>query len=274
LSGVAIDVIGYPDLCLATLERLNIRLITPCRPGAFRSEAKAMNSLKEFTPDVEQVMDHLNLDRVGLLALSFGSGSALAVAQGLGTRVERIVMSSAAYPIYRHPNWRELDQFYHMSTILGRHWPSMLRQIIPFLVRSILQNRDSYFDRYCKRSRSSDDVEILSHPVIRRRTAEMLAQRTAMGMDGMVEENLLNAQGWDFPIRDIQARVEIFQGELDNVAPLQGAELLAKHLPNAQLTTMLGKGHYHHITNWPWLLARAAGHDVAPESDRYSIPDL
>ena len=274
LSGVAIDVLGYPDLCLKYLELYNIRLVTPCRPGGFRSEAKVMQSLRDFSSDVEQLLDHLGLSRVGVLSLSFGSGSALAVAHDLGPRVEKIVLSSAAYPTYRHPNWRELDQFYHMSSILGRHWPSMLRQVIPFLVRSILQNRDSYFDRYCKRTRSSDDVEILSHPVVRRRTAEMLAQRTAMGMDGMVEENLLNAQGWDFAVQDITAPVEVFQGTLDNVAPVQGAELLAEHLPNAKFTAMDDKGHYHHITNWPWLAARAAGHDVAPGSDRYCIPDL
>ncbi|WP_167740381.1 alpha/beta fold hydrolase [Parasedimentitalea huanghaiensis] len=274
LSGVAIDVVGYPDLCSRYLERHNIRLITPCRSGAFRSEARDMDSLRDFTSDVEQLMEQLDLDNVGILALSFGSGSALAVAHGLGPRVRKIVLSSAAYPVYRHPNWRELDQFYHMSSILGRHWPAMLRQVIPFLVRSILQNRDNYFDRYCKRTRSADDVEILSHPVIRRRTAEMLAQRTAMGMEGMVEENLLNAQGWDFPVQDITVPVEIFQGDLDNVAPVQGAELLAQHLPDAHLTAMADKGHYHHITNWPWLLARAAGRDVEPGSERYSIPDL
>lgn len=274
LAGVAIDVIGYPDLCLSYLDKYNIRLIIPCRPGAFRSDPKAMTSLQDFTPDLEQLMAHLGLDRVGVMANSFGCGSALAAVHGLGDRVERVVLASAAYPIYRHKNWRELDQFYHMSAILGRHWPSMLRQIIPFLVRSVLQNTDNYFDRYCRRTQSVDDVKILSHPVIRRRIAAMLAQRTAMGMGGIVDENLLNAQGWDFAVKDIMAPVEIFQGEFDNVAPLQGAGLLAQHLPNGQLITMVGKGHYHQLVNWPWLVARAAGLDVAPDSDRYCIPDL
>ncbi|MCP4207191.1 MAG: alpha/beta hydrolase [Shimia sp.] len=183
-----------------------------------------------------------------------------------------MVLSSASYPFYRHENWRELDQFYHMSAILGRHWPGMLRQIIPFLVRSILQNKERYFDRYCKRSRSADDIRILSCPVIRRRTAELLALRTASGMEGMVEENLLNAQGWDFDPSDIHTPVEVFQGPDDNVAPLQGAELLVQHLGDAQLTVLEGKGHYHHIENWPWLAARAAGKEMTPDSLRYDIP--
>lgn len=273
LSGVTVDVIGYPEQCLEHLERHGVRLIVPCRPGGFRSDPKPMDSLADFAPDVAELLDHLGVGQVGIMSISFGSGSALAVARELGTRVSKLVLSSAAYPTYRHRNWRELDQFYHMSAILGRHWPSMLRQIIPFLVRSILQNRDRYFDRYCNRTRSQDDIRILSQPVIRRRTAEMLEQRTAAGMEGMVEENLLNTRGWDFPVDDILPPVELFHGVVDNVAPVEGAELLSQHLPNASLHRMADKGHYHHITNWPWLAARAAGRDVTPDSDRYCIPD-
>ncbi len=274
LSGVTIDVIGYPQRCYDMLVQIGVRLICPCWPGSFWSDPSEMSSLRDFAGDVRELMDHLRIERAAVLSVSFGSGSALAVTLELQDRISKVVLSSASYPFYRHDNWRELDQFYHMSCILGRHWPAMLRQIIPFLVRSILQNKERYFDRYCRRSRSPDDIRILSCPVIRRRTAELLALRTASGMDGMVEENLLNAQGWDFDPTDIHTPVEIFQGPDDNVAPVQGAELLEHHLQNAKLTILPGKGHYHHIENWPWLAARAAGRDVAPESVRYIIPEV
>ncbi|WP_283426329.1 alpha/beta fold hydrolase [Shimia sagamensis] len=274
LSGVTIDMIGYPQRCHDLMEQAGVRLICPCRPGSFLSDPFDMQSLRDFASDVRELLNHLGVGQAGVLSVSFGSGSALAVTHELQDRISKVVLSSASYPFYRHENWRELDQFYHMSCILGRHWPSMLRQIIPFLVRSILQNKERYFDRYCRRSRSADDIRILSCPVIRRRTAEMLALRTASGMEGMVEENLLNAQGWDFDPSDIHTPVEIFQGPDDNVAPMQGAELLAQHLNNATLTILRGKGHYHHIENWPWLAARAAGKDMAPDGLRYDIPEF
>lgn len=272
LSGVTIDMIGYPQRCYDVLEKIGVRLICPCRPGSFWSDPSDMTSLRDFADDVRELMNHLQISQAGVLSVSFGSGSALGVTHELQSRISKVVLSSASYPFYRHENWRELDQFYHMSAILGRHWPGMLRQIIPFLVRSILQNKERYFDRYCKRSRSADDIRILSCPVIRRRTAELLALRTASGMEGMVEENLLNAQGWDFDPSDIHTPVEVFQGPDDNVAPLQGAELLVQHLGDAQLTVLEGKGHYHHIENWPWLAARAAGKEMTPDSLRYDIP--
>ena len=272
LAGMTIDIVGYPAECLEHLEQENVRLITPCRPGGFRSDMKVMTSLRNFAPDVEELLDQIGVDRFSICSVSYGSGSAMAVAHELQHRVDRIVMSSVSYPGYKHPDWRELDLFYQMSGILGRYWPSMLRQIIPFLVRSVMQNVDRYFDRTCKKAKSPHDIALLSHPTMRRRTVEMLAERTASGMDGMVEENLLNAQGWDFNVQDIRVPVDIAHGTLDNVTPVQGAELLAEHLPEARLFRLQDKGHYHHIVTWPSLLARAAGRET-PIEDRHHLPD-
>ncbi len=271
LAGMTIDIVGYPAECLEHLERYNIRLITPCRPGGFRSDMKVMTSLRDFAPDVEELLDQIGVERFSICSVSYGSGSAMAVAHELQGRIDRVVMSSVSYPGYKHPDWRELDLFYQMSGILGRYWPSMLRQIIPFLVRSVMQNVDRYFDRTCKKAKSAHDIALLSHPTMRRRTVEMLAERTASGMDGMVEENLLNAQGWDFAVQNIGVPVEIAHGTHDNVTPIQGAELLVRHLPQARLLRLKDKGHYHHIVTWPTLLARAAGHDTSIE-DRHQLP--
>jgi pimeloyl-ACP methyl ester carboxylesterase len=271
LAGMTIDIVGYPAECLRHLERHNVRLITPCRPGGFRSDMKQMTSLRDFAPDVEELLDRLGVGRFSICSVSYGCGTAMAVAHELQHRIDRVIMSSVSYPEYKHPDWRELDLFYQMYGILGRYWPSMLRQIIPFLVRSVMQNVDRYFDRTCKKAKSDHDIALLSHPTMRRRTVEMLAERTASGMDGMVEENLLNAQGWDFNVRDIRLPVEIAHGTLDNVSPIQGAELLAAHLPDARLFRLEGKGHYHHIATWPSLLARASGNSVEIGEDQYTL---
>lgn len=274
LAGITVDMIGRPAAVLAHLEQHNIRLITPCRPGGFRSSPKPMTSLCDFSPDIVELLDHLSVDRFAIFSVSFGAGSALAVAHDLQARVDRVVLSSPQFPEYTPPNWRDLDLFYQMSGVLGRKWPAMLRQMLPFLIRSIMQNVDRYFDRYISKTKSAADVAALSSPFLRSRMAEMLAERTAAGMSGMVEENVLNAQGWDFDVGAIEVPVEIYHGALDNVAPLAGAALMAERLPNGRLTQLLEDGHYHHLTNWPWLMARAAGCDVAIGASVYKIPDL
>lgn len=265
LSGSSIDVIGAADRYLPALQGMNVRLITICRPGGFRSTMRWVTSLRDYAPDVEELLDGLGLDKVSAVSYSFGSGAALATVHELPDRFERLVMSSAAYPEYKHPNWRELDVFHHLSSVIGRRWPNMLRQIIPFLVRSILQNVDRYFDRHANRALSENDIMFLNSEVARRRTKALLAERTAITMDGMVEENVLNAQGWDFNVSDIKTDISIYHGLLDNVCPVGCARLLAEHLPNASLCEMEGLGHYHMATHWSALIGAAVG--IAPDLD-------
>ncbi|WP_050530447.1 alpha/beta fold hydrolase [Pseudaestuariivita atlantica] len=272
LAGVAIDVTGHPKACLAHLERHGVRLITPCRPGGFRSDPKPMHSLTEFAPDVAELMDALGYPRFSVFSVSYGSGSCLAIAHELQDRIDRVVMASPTYPNYRPNNWRDLDQYFQMSSVLGRYWPGLLRQIIPFLVRSVMQNADRYFDRYVARCKCPDDAAILSDGPLRQRMAALLAERTAAGMDGMVEENLLNARGWDFDVSRIGVPVTIVHGMLDNVSPLPAAEALAADLPDCTLVPLEERGHYHHLRNWPWLAAWAANRNVPVSSDLFELP--
>lgn len=274
LSGSSIDLTGFPRQYLEHLDHYGVRLIMPCRPGIYRSDFKKMTSLREFAPDLECLFDALGYDQVSLMNFSFGSGIALATAHEMPERICKVLLSSPSYPVYKHENWRELDQFYHLSAVLAQRWPAMFRQLIPFLVRSIIQNAPRYMERYCKRSPSAHDIELLSHPTIGLRSSKMLEERTAGGVNGMVEENLLNSRGWDFDVSHILAKVEIYHGADDNVAPAQGGELLSKHLPNASYTLFNDRGHYQHISSWPWMVARAAGMDVKPYDRTYSIPTI
>ncbi len=263
MAGVTIDVLGRPAEVLALLERIDVRLIVPCRPGVFRSTMKTNKSLRDFAPDVEALLDALNIESAGIFAMSFGVASGLGVAHELRGRISHLVLSAPAYPAYRHPNWRDLDLFYQMGMVLGRKWPGMLRQVIPFLIRSIMQNADRYFDRYAERTTSTHDLTLLCSPTVRKRMVELLAERTAQGVQGMVEENVLNICGWDFRVGDIARPAEVYHGTLDLVSPLKAGELLAADLGNARLIPMEGLVHYMHSTEWPWQVARAAGHNCA-----------
>ncbi len=259
LSGSSVDVVGAPDRYLPFLTRHKLRLVTICRPGGFRSTMRKVSSLRDYAPDIEELCDQLGFTRFSALSYSFGSGAALAITHELQHRIDRLILSSPAYPKYRHPDWRELDLFYQLSGVVGRRWPTTFRQILPFLIRSVLQNTDRYFDRHVARSISASDIAILSSPMTRKRTHAMLAERTAITMDGMVEENLLNAQGWDFEVGNIRLPVTIFHGVDDNVCPIPGSRLLAQHLPDVTLHELPDFGHYHIFTQWACMIAAAAG---------------
>ena len=274
LSGSAFDMTGTPDKYRPHLDQLNLQIISVCRPGTFRSSYREINSLCGYASEIQEVADHLGLEKFSLFSYSYGSGTALGVAHELGDRIDRIVMSAPCYSKYIPKNWREMDLFCQLTNVVGRKWPDMLRQLLPFLVRSILQNIDRYCDRNIKRSKCQDDIAVLSSAKMRQRSAELLRDRTVNSMHGLVQENILNAQDWGFLLHGINIPTTIFHGELDNVSPLGAAKLLASELPEAQLLILQNKGHYHMFHEWRWLLALCAGmshHDLSDIPPYYKL---
>ena len=259
LTGVAIDSLGQAEIYEKLLDRLKMRIIVPCRPGTFNSSFKKMTGLSEFTPDLLRLLDTLGIDRVTLNSQAFGSCSALAFAATAPERVEKSVLCAPSYPRHEPPDWRKMDVFYIIGGVIGRRAPSLMQAIIPFLMRSVMQNTSKYLERHITRSVCPSDINVLSSPTLQRRIPEMLAARTALGTQGLVQENFLNTHGWDFDLDCIDSPVHILQGELDNVSHPDGSRLLHAALPNSHYHSFPELGQYLLFSEWPWILEACAG---------------
>ncbi|MEM1376068.1 MAG: alpha/beta hydrolase [Pseudomonadota bacterium] len=262
LTGVAIDALGNPQLYHKHLEALGLRIVVPCRPGTFGSHYKKMAGLSDFTGDILQLMDHLRADNATLLSQAFGSCGALAFAATAPKRVEKLVLCAPSYPRHEPADWRSMDVFYIISGVIGRRAPSLLKAIVPYLMRSVMQNTGKYLERHIARSKCPADIAVLSSPVLQRRIPEMLALRTAQGTDGLVQENFLNTHGWDFDLSAVTMPTHIIQGELDNVSDPAGSRKLQTALPNGQYHSFAELGQYLLFTDWTWILEACASSDA------------
>lgn len=268
LSGGALDLLGDPDRYAALLDALKMRLIIPCRPGTFGSSYRQMTSARDHAQDIERLCEQLQIERFSILAYSHGSIPALGVAASMADRIDRLTIASASFPDYVAEDWRNLDFFYQVAQIIGRKWPALQRRMVPFLIKSILQNIDSYADRAAQRAEDGaacpHEASILRDPEIRTRSRAMLEGRIAAGMEGMVQEYRIAAQPLQFDWQNITVPVQIFHGAKDQINPLAGAEKLQKVLPDAVLHTLPDMGHAFVYAEWDWLLEAAAGRPVQP----------
>lgn len=258
LTGVAIDTLGAPERYLSHLQALGLRLIVPCRPGTFGSHFKKMPGLSDFTDDLLQLLEHLGADRVTVLSQAFGSCSALAFAATAPERVDKLLLCAPSYPRHEPADWRSMDVFYIISGVIGRRIPALLKAIVPYLMRSVMQNTEKYLERHIARSRCPADIAVLSSPVLQDRIPKMLALRSQLGTDGLVQENFLNTHGWDFDLGQISAPVHIIQGELDNVSDPEGSVKLQAALPNGTYYGFETLGQYLMFSEWPWILEACA----------------
>lgn len=268
LTGVAIDILGAPLTYMPLLEELNLRLITPCRPGTFRSDFKKLNGLSEWTPDLLELCEHLSVDKITLLSQAFGSCSALALAANTPNLVDKIILCAPHFPGFEPDNWRQMDLFYIISNVIGKRTPKLLEVIIPFLMRSVMQNTRKYLDRHIAKSHCQDDINVLSSNTLQTRIPIMLGERTAMGTAGLVQENYLNTHGWDFNLQDVQCPVHLLQGALDNLSDPEATKQLAQKLPNPILTMYDHLGQYLLFSQWPMIL------DLCAQSETQNMVSL
>ena len=263
LTGVALDVLGAAHRYRPHLEALGLRIVVPCRPGTFGSHYRAMSGLSQFTDDLRQLLDHLGAARATVLSQAFGSCSALAFAASAPDRVQQVLLCAPSYPRHEPANWRNMDLFYIIGGVIGRRAPSLLKAIVPYLMRSVMQNTAKYLQRHIARSRCPADIAVLSNPLLQRRIPEVLALRMALGTDGVVQEHHLNAHGWDFELQAVTMPVHIIQGELDNVSDPEGSRKLQAALADGHYYAFPEFGQYLLFTEWPWILEACACDDPA-----------
>lgn len=261
LAGNSIDSLGHPDRYRPTLNRLGMRLITPCRPGGFRSDFRPLGSLRDYATDVTAICDHIGKHKISLLSYSYGSNAALGVAHALPDMVERVTVASVSYTNYVNADWRNRDMFFQVTNVIGRRWPALLKRLIPFLARSVIQNVHPFAERMLANAQCDHERMILGDHRIRARTSAMVAERTANGFDGVIEEYRLNAQPYDFDVREITASMTLFHGECDVHNPLMGAKMLAQDAPNATLHVLPDMGHHLLFKEWDWIFAAAMNVD-------------
>ncbi len=259
LSGLALDLIGTPQRYSKALEENNLRIITPCRPGTFRSDYKIYRGLSQSAVDVVFLMDQLEIENAALLSQTLGSGSALAVASLIPDYIDQVVMCATNFPDFELGRQRGMDSYYTITNVIGKRAPWLLRSILPFFLRSVVQDPVKFFKSHNTMVACDADRMIFDSPNAQKRVAEILQDRTANGYDGVVQENYLSVHGWDFDLSAITSPVTMFHGVLDNVNPAGGAQKLAAQLPNATLNLYADFGQYMLFTEWPWILEMCAG---------------
>jgi pimeloyl-ACP methyl ester carboxylesterase len=223
--------------------------------------------LRDYASDVVAICDEIGRSKISLLSYAYGSNAALGIAHALPDMVERVTLSSVSYTNYVNANWRERDMFYQVTNVIGRRWPALLKRLIPFLARSVIQNVDAFADRMLHRAECDHERAVLSDHRIRERTSAMVAERTANGFEGVIEEYRINAQPYDFEVSEIAAPINLFHGTCDVHNPIGGAELLAQDAPNAKLHKLAQMGQHHIFKEWPWIFEAAMGQPFAlPQS--------
>jgi pimeloyl-ACP methyl ester carboxylesterase len=244
----------HPDESIATAA--GIRLFTFDRPGYGRSSPKPGRRIVDWTSDVEELAAAANLERFAVVAWSGGAPYALAVAQALRERVERVVLVAPVAPLAGTSAAGDLSPALRRRVRIARVAPWLVGLSASRDVRAFARNPDRALERAFADAPACDRA-VLADDAIRQMYLESRAEAYRQGAKPVLQDAMLYLRPWGFDVGSVETPVRIFHGALDEtIAPSHGRRL-AELLPASEPTFVEGEGHMLCLTRWDEVLRAA-----------------
>ncbi len=243
-----------PDVSERAEER-SMRVIALERPGVGLSTPHRYRRVLDWSGDVVHAADALDADRFGLVGLSGGGPYVLAVAHEQPERAVAGVVLGGVGPT------RGSDRV-QSYTQLVTHFEPLLRSSGQFLARGL---RTAALPMRLVRRQAIDlytnvlaraDKPTFDQPGMK----EMFIHDLCEGMEHSLHAPILDltlfARHWGFALEDIKTPVVFFQGDRDHIVPFIHGEQQAHRVPDSELVTRPGEGHFAGFTEIDTLLDR------------------
>lgn len=226
-------------------KRKGLRMIAPDRPGMGRSDFPYKHSWLEHTMDVIALAEHLGIKKFSVIGYSGGGTVAQACAYAFPNRVTQAILMGSWAPVSEDEalfnELAPLDRFFYR---LGNTIPALFNipyAFFPFAVRYMSVKR---FLNLLKSSMSDADMEALEDEAFAKLLFDDVRESFTQGVKGPGYDALILCQDWGFKIEEIEAPVHIIHGTEDKAAPYAFAKYMYEKMPNANLYTYPGDGHF------------------------------
>lgn len=233
-----------PPAARKVAEDEGVRIIGVERPGVGASTPHLHDDVRGFAGDVEQVLDDVGADRIGLVGLSGGGPYVLACAHEMGDRVAAGVVLGGVAPTEGDDAVAGglVDLAHRFRLPLG--W---LRSPIGAgmgLAARVLRPIDHHAIALYARFSPEGDRRAFAEPGMRDMFLDDLARGAAgHGFLSVTTDVVLFSRHWGFSVGDIDVPIRFWHGDADNIVPLIHAEHMAALVPGAELTIRPEESH-------------------------------
>jgi pimeloyl-ACP methyl ester carboxylesterase len=232
------------ELTDAAARELNLRIISPDRPGIRDSSLQSERRLRDWPPLLAELADQMGIGEFRILGISGGAPYAFAAAWAMPERVRAIAIVSGAppladlvdrdglLPLYRwllffYPRHRELLRFsFHAARpFLSLKVPIRFRPLLLKLLQPC-------------------DASVMRDIAAFEACFESQRQAWRASANGLLVDAEIYAQPWGFSLEEIQVPVRLWHGKKDRSFHWQLARSLGERLPQGVEHIVEGEGHY------------------------------
>ena len=232
------------ELTDTAARELNLRIISPDRPGIRNSSLQPERKLLDWPPLLAELADRMEIGEFRILGISGGAPYALAAAWAMPERVRAIAVVSGAPPLaemtdrsgllalYRwllffYPRHRELLRFFfHVARpFLSLKVPIRFRPLLLKLLQPC-------------------DANVMRDIAAFEACFESQRQAWRTSSDGLMIDAEIYAQPWGFRLEEIRVPVRLWHGRKDRSFHWPLAQSLGERLPLCREHLVEDEGHY------------------------------
>lgn len=222
-------------------ENRDIRLIAVDRPGIGGSDPKPGRCVADWSTDVEELAERLELDRFTVTGWSGGAAYALACAHKLQSRIDGVALVGGAGRL-------DLPGFIEqMSTAmawkLAGRVPSAMTLAYGALAR-IARRSPGTAQRILSSGLPKVDRAVVGRPEVGRRWVAAYVEAARASGRGLTEDMQTLLRRWDFEPAEIRIPVHLIHGKCDTVAPPAHAGYWIETLEAARPVWVEDAGHF------------------------------
>ena len=198
---------------------LNIRLIAVNRPGYYLSTPAVNYTLIQWAEDLEELADHLNLQKFSILGYSGGAPFALAYAYSYPDRLENVGIVCGMGPA-NAPKAKK------GSAMLI---PKAPRLIMKGMSKMLVENPDKF------KANMSKNAPFPDQHFYRKDENEVNLMKTIRkglenGTEGAIQDAKIYKKKWGFELKNINREIILWHGVQDKNVPIETARYVVENL--------------------------------------------
>jgi pimeloyl-ACP methyl ester carboxylesterase len=236
------------------LFQLDIRFISVDRPGHGLSDFQPDRRLLDWSEDIQDLADHLGIQKFYVTGHSAGGPHALACAHQLPERILAGAAISSVAPMGR-PNAYTGMPFLNQVLARSARTAPWLARVVRQLTRSMVLGDPEKAIQQFMASIPEADKTILFTPQNVGILVSSLREGFRQDARGVALDDQLVNQDWKFALEEIKPRIDIWHGDLDVTVPLHAGQFLKAELPNARTFFLPGEGHFFILERWKEVLS-------------------
>jgi pimeloyl-ACP methyl ester carboxylesterase len=238
------------------IARSGVRWITVDRPGLGLSWPQPGRTVADFAADVEELADHLEVDRFRVVGWSMGGPYAAAVAARVPQRVVSTTLLAPA-PVYLTASDGAERTGKAFAWVLARDDPWQLCELYTALGLEARRNPAAAVHLFAGSSDglSPREAATMARPDVADEFIEVIIEATRQGAYGLVDDMRVELAPWGFDLGSIEVPVSLWQGDEDSFVGSDSPDEWARAVPGLVIERLAGEGHLFPFEHTETLLA-------------------